>query len=240
MDSLAGETPGIEDDFWRGTHFIPKATIRSVSGKQSLTVTLPKTALMNISNCEGVQLLGLDMKKRKLIVSVHKIPLERPIHLGNPTYFSIDIDKGEVTKLAEINELKAHQHFRLLDNGWVAWGALDDSTVSKRIVWSLPSGREFYDLASPDLLGLVGANIWMAAVSPDGKWFAVSFEVRKGGRGTGRYEKTYVLRTKDKQIVFDRPVMTAVAFIGNEFFAYNEYDKQKRIHQVHVVKIPKD
>ena len=157
-----------------------------------------------------------------------------------PEIFSVDIDRSEATQLAEIPELKAHQDFRQLDNGWVAWGATDNSGTARRIVWSLPSGRKTYDISKTGLRASLGSSpintrINMVSVSPDGKWLAVSFSVTMG-RGVG-YGKTYVLRTEDSRVLFEHSEAAAVAFIGNEFFAYDEYDSQKRMHQVRVLKV---
>gem|GEM_PF-6975139 len=78
----------------------------------------------------------------------------------------------------------------------------------------------------------------MVTVSPNGKWISVSFTTNMG-RGTGS-GKTYVLRTRDKRILFDHPASADTAFIGDEFFAYGEYSYPKHTHQTHVLKLPQD
>lgn len=53
--------------------FFPRVAIRSTSGKQGFIVALPEKALVNVSSCKAVQLMALDMKKKKDIDSLNAV-----------------------------------------------------------------------------------------------------------------------------------------------------------------------
>ncbi len=230
--------PDGKDEFiyGHGTFFTARVLIREIEGEQTVAVRLPKDSLMEVSYGNEVKLLALDMTRRQLTVSIVAIPRDDPpVQNESPVFYSVAIDTSVATELARVPELKRLVNFRRLDHGWVAWGAPNQNSVSvTKVVWSLPAGRQEYEVQPK--ISLHQRSLHSVAVSPDGQWIALGIN-QKLGRSPGS-DQVEVLRTSDGGISFHRADAHDVAFIGNDYFAYGEFNGQKKSHQIHILKVP--
>ena len=120
--------------------------------------------------------------------------------------------------------------FRKVEGGFVAWDSYQEEEAY-RIEWSLPAGKGLYRIP-------LGRGIASLAVSPDGRYIAVSVNTRLSIGDID--DAVFVIRASDGAEVFRRYLKvytrSAVAFLGDEFFAYTE--SRDRPDGLRVLKIP--
>ena len=106
--------------------------------------------------------------------------------------------------------------FRKVEGGFVAWDSYQEKDAY-RIEWSLPGGAGLYRIP-------LGRGITSLAVSPDGRYIAVSVNTNLSIGDID--DSVFVIRASDGAEVFRRYLKvytrSAVAFLGDEFFAYTE------------------
>lgn len=120
--------------------------------------------------------------------------------------------------------------FRKVDGGFVAHDSYQEDEAY-RIEWSLPGGDGLYRIP-------LGRRVSALAVSPDGRYIAVSVNTTLSIGNID--DAVFVIRASDGAEVFRRYLKvytrSAVAFLGDGFFAYTEsYDRPDRLR---VLKIP--
>ena len=120
--------------------------------------------------------------------------------------------------------------FRKVDGGFVAWDSYLE-TKAYRIEWSLPGGSGLYRIP-------LGRGITSLAVSPDGRYIAVSVNTNLNIGDID--DSVFVIRASDGAEVFRRYLKvytrSAVAFLGDGFFAYME--SRDSSDGLRVLKIP--
>lgn len=120
--------------------------------------------------------------------------------------------------------------FRKVDGGFVAWDSYLENEAY-RIEWSLPGGSGLYRIP-------LGRGIRSLAVSPDGRYIAVSVNTNLNIGDID--DSVFVIRASDGAEVFRRYLTvytrSAVAFLGDGFFAYTE--SRDRPDGLRVLKIP--
>jgi hypothetical protein len=108
--------------------------------------------------------------------------------------------------------------FLRVGQGWVAWDAYRENGPY-RVAWSLPNGRGTHQV-------LKGRGITAVAFNPSGTYVAISTTT---ALNIGNIkDAVYVLRTTDGKEVWRRYQPTyarsPVAFLGDKFFAYTDWD----------------
>lgn len=187
-----------------------EAAIRKVDGGGESVVDLSALGRGGL-----LQLVQLDTEAGELIVAQ-----------GLSKLFWVGID-GHIRKtLPKPEEVKPQpQTFRLLSDGWVAWDAYRDNEPY-RIAWSLPGGKGSHQVPK-------GRSITSLAVSPDGRWIALSVTSSLSIGSTP--DAVSVLRVADGSEVFRRyfPKYTrsSLAFPDSDRFAYTD------LEGTHILKI---
>lgn len=139
--------------------------------------------------------------------------------------------------------------FIRIGKGWVAWNASSpvagksERPSRKLLKWSLPGAdgayrTGSYQLGRTELL----ASIRDAAVSPGGKFIAVSVEA--GNRLVKFSGSIRIIRAGDGSELFKIKTLAGlsgdIAFLGDEYFAYSKYDDPPGHHRTHVLSLPKE
>ena len=105
---------------------------------------------------------------------------------------------------------------KFFPDGWVAWDGYRENEAY-RVVWSLARGKGTHRVRR-------GRGITSLAVSPDGRWIALS--VTSGLSIGSTQDAVYVLRTADASEAFRKyfPKYTrsSLAFLGPGWFAYTD------------------
>jgi hypothetical protein len=130
--------------------------------------------------------------------------------------------------------------FRRLGDGWVAWDGLLFGRGAPKVAWSLASGKGTHEVRVPGV-PFQHPEIDGAAVTPDGKYLAVSVGLHTRMKlSSGR---VYVVRLADQSVVVERSVAAAsagpVAFLGNDLFCYSGYDEKSKRRGTFVLRLPK-
>jgi hypothetical protein len=191
----------------RATPLPQEVLIRSLHGMEETTVSLPppgQTAYV---------LLGIDTTKKELTLFEHDYKTSDDMILG----VGFDgVRRWGPVKAAGIQPQS--NTFLILEDGWVAWDAYKENE-NYRVGWSLPQGRGTHRI-------LKGRSITALAVCPDGKYLALS--VTTSLNIGDIKDSVYVLRASDGSEVFRRYLPTFarsdVAFLGNSYFAYTDWD----------------
>lgn len=221
-------SPGDQERFvyGEGKQFKAQIVIQPSDGGTPVHARLPQSVWVGERNCEGFRLVELDMRERRVIWARDRF------------VYATDIDSSRAIKFAEVPELDDDFNFLRFGKGWVAWsGDRGAAGSSAKVVLWLPSGRRVYSATNFIESLVADAHIDTVSVSPNGRWLAFSSSL-----GISRllsYERTRIIDVQKDRVAITLNHSTPVAFIGNQFVAYGEYDGSRLRHQTRVLSIPK-
>lgn len=181
--------------------------IRSLQDDRERLVNMPRPG-----HAEFI-LLGVNMDTEELTFYEHDYATRK----NSLTVLGLDGAPRGQSLIADGVEPQSTTFLRV-GQGWVAWDAYREN-APYRVVWSLPNGRGTHQV-------LKGRGITAVAVNPGGTYVAISVTT---ALNIGHIkDAVYVLRTSDGQEVWRRYLPTyarsSVAFLGDEFFAYTDWD----------------
>ena len=146
-------------------------------------------------------------------------------------FLSVNLEGEVVWGPFRPNTVDASSHsFRKVEGGFVSWDRYQENEAY-RIEWSLAGDSGLYRIP-------LGRGIRSLAVSPDGRYIAVSVNTNLNIGDID--DSVFVIRAADGREVFRRYLKvythSAVAFLGDGFFAYTE--SRDRPDGLRVLKIP--
>jgi hypothetical protein len=195
-----------------------RAVIRSIDDDRERLVNLPSRGSLFL-------LLGVDMDAQQLTFYEHAANQRSSL-----TVRGLDGEQSGLALVAEGVDPQSTTFLRA-GSGWVAWDAAREPEEPYRVAWSLPGGRGTHRV-------LRGRVITAVAVDPSGAYLAISTTT---SLNFGHIkDAVYVLRTSDGKEVWRRYLpayaRASLAFLGDELFAYTDWDG---VHAtVRVLQIP--
>ena len=158
----------------------------------------------------------LDMKRREVIVN-RDLSAFAKIHLDGTVVWG-PLTPGAIAAQTDT--------FRYLDGQWAAWDAYVED-VRYRVGWSTQLGKGQYEAPK-------GRSITSAAIDARGRYVAASTTT---SLSIGAIDDTVVaLRTSDGREIFrktlPRYARSQVAFIGDGYFAYTDFDGTRSVTRV--------